>query len=382
MKLERRNTTKPPFSDSIYLGVVAALILTMLGFVVNNITQPRITKSDEGSTYYTVKVLDTAEIKCPDYVISEDTKCKEFTFKDPITDKTQSSILTSDVYVANFDDFSKGKIIRIHTYKDFEGETQFQFYQYDRLLAYYIAFATLITITVLITGKRGVKAIVSLTVSVFTLYYVIIPLTNHGIDPMLVASVVGMTMFAILIYITNGINKLSNISILGASIAILSSIIAAYIFSGLTNISGYGDEIAGSLSAYSDSVINIRGVVMASFILGVLGVVDDATVSQVYTVNEILKNNPKIGHQELLRSSMKVGSSHIGSLMNTLFIAYAASAFPLILLLSGQDIPMLDLINDDIFAEEILRTIVGSIGLIISIPATTIIAVLVLKERH
>ncbi len=188
-------------------------------------------------------------------------------------------------------------------------------------------------------------------------------------------------MFMTLIFVTNGINKISLSAIGGAGIALIFTIIFTYWFSEIAYLTGFGDEETGVLSSILGLDLDIRGIIMASFILGVLGVVDDATVSQSYTVAELIHNNPKRPKKDIFLSAMRVGSSHIGSLINTLLLAYVATAFALIILLSLREQNFIDMISSDFAAEEIIRTVVGSIGLVLSIPAATIIATLWLDQK-
>ena len=155
----------------------------------------------------------------------------------------------------------------------------------------------------------------------------------------------------------------------------------AGIFVNTAKLTGFASEEAGFLQVARQGEINIKGLLLAGIIIGVLGVLDDITVSQSAIVFQLKDANPKIKFEELYKRAMNVGQDHISSMVNTLILVYTGAALPLLLLFINNPHPFLEIINYEIIADEVVRTLIGSIGLISAVPITTFIAVLVLEKR-
>ncbi len=377
------DTEKFKFSP-ILLSILAVATIFFCYTALQNYTLSRIHK-EEGYQSFSTIILETESTECvenPMEMMDKSADCTKVSFIDPTTNTNQSVTISSKNYqVGKGAQLEKGDIIRINKIEVDGEDPLFVFTGFDRTITYFWIFIIFLLVVVLIAGKKGVRSMFSLGLSVLIIGKVIIPLIISGKDPILVAAGIGFVMLAIQLYITNGINRPTTLSILGAAVGVLCSVIFAQIFSNMGKISGFGDENSGFLSLNAPNAISVRDLVVASFILGVLGVVDDATVSQVSVVSELKKNNSKMSKPELFKSAMQVGSSHIGSLMNTLFLAYVASALPLIILMSIYTPNFYEVINIDLFAEEIIRTVVGSLGLVLSIPASTYFAVSLLRNK-
>ncbi len=151
----------------------------------------------------------------------------------------------------------------------------------------------------------------------------------------------------------------------------------------LTGISS--EETAYLINLGVGAKINFQGLLLAGIIIGTLGVLDDVVISQVAAVEQIIKTNPKQNFKEIFKKAHEIGVSHISSMTNTLFLAYAGVSLPLLILfLSGQSAfsSWLQIINNEIIATEIIRTLAGSTGLILSIPISTFLAVWILKKHY
>jgi len=174
-------------------------------------------------------------------------------------------------------------------------------------------------------------------------------------------------------FLSHGINTKSVIAIMGTFGALVVTGILAYIYSDLTGLTGFGSEEAGFLldTLPRESFYKL---LLAGMIIGSLGVLDDITISQASIVEELRKANHRLGFAQLFSSAMRIGHDHIASLVNTLVLVYAGSALPLLLLFVVSDLGYIDLLNYEALAEEIVRTLVASIGLITAVPLTTLIA--------
>ncbi len=367
------------FSKSKLLKLTFLLLfLLLVGLFVNDLSS-RYSVNYGSHTTFSTKITNVQDIDCQtEFIVDQEYGCRaiEFTYKGK---SSSLEVFSGKVQLTDTESLKSGDRILVNYIDETDS---FVFVGRDRVPTYYFLFAIFILITTAIAGKRGFNATISLLFSILVIGYIIIPLIIQGYNPILVATVVGFFMFSIQIYNTNGLNRQSSIAILGSLFGIVSAYILAISSSKLLGLSGFGEETSTMLGISSENSINIKDLLVASFIFGVLGVVDDASVSQVTTVGQLLKRSKVKDRKEIFKSAMEVGSSHIGSLMNTLFLAYIAVSLPLATLffLSSSE-NMYETLSLEIFAEEIARTLVGSVGLILSIPATTYLASRYLKKE-
>jgi uncharacterized membrane protein len=156
----------------------------------------------------------------------------------------------------------------------------------------------------------------------------------------------------------------------------------ATLFVNLSQLTGFTSEEAGFLQAYKPGLINMKGLLLSGIIIGVLGVLDDITISQSAIVEQLKKANQKLKPIELYQKAMSVGRDHIASMINTLILVYTGAALPLLLLFIDNPHPFSQVINYEIIADEVVRTLVGSIGLILAVPITTLLAVWFVSKNH
>jgi uncharacterized membrane protein len=189
-----------------------------------------------------------------------------------------------------------------------------------------------------------------------------------------------MFIIPVTFYLSHGFNKKTHVAIVGTIISLIITGVLAAVFVNISKLTGYASEEAGFLQSEIGGTINMKGVLLAGIIIGTLGVLDDITVSQSAIVYQLKKANKKLGFRQLFSRAMKVGHDHISSLINTLVLVYAGVAMPLLLLFVNNPRPFSEVINYEIIADEIVRTLVGSIGLITAVPITTVLAALWISE--
>jgi uncharacterized membrane protein len=225
---------------------------------------------------------------------------------------------------------------------------------------------------------RGLAAIGGLAVSFAVLLFFIVPGILSGGSPLWVA-VVGSSaiMFAVL-YLTHGVNVHTSVAILGTLASLVLTGLLGAAFTGFTQLTGLGGEDSIYLSAFGGG-IDMRGLLLAGIVIGSLGVLDDVTVTQAATVAE-LANAPQ-PRWELYRAATRIGRAHVASAVNTIVLAYAGASLPLLLLLTAGNQPIGELLTSEYLAQEIVRSAVGTVGLIASVPITTALAVLVADGR-
>lgn len=249
-------------------------------------------------------------------------------------------------------------------------------HQRSKPLLWLLALAAAATIAF---GRwRGLAAIGGLAVSFAVLLFFIVPGILTGGSPLLIA-VVGSAaiMFAVL-YLTHGVNVHTSVAILGTLASLVLTGLLGAAFTALTQLTGLAGEDTIFLSAFGGG-IDMRGLLLAGIVIGSLGVLDDVTVTQAATVAELARTpQPR---WELYRAATRIGRAHVGSAVNTIVLAYAGASLPLLLLLTAGNQPVGELLTGEFLGQEIVRSAVGTIGLIASVPITTALAVLVADGR-
>lgn len=232
-----------------------------------------------------------------------------------------------------------------------------------------------LAIVLLFSRWRGVASILGLGVSVFVILKFITPQILSGKDPLITSLIGGIIIAVVSLYLAHGFNKRTSIALLSTLLSLGLAVITALLFVHFTNLFGSGSEESIFLQFDQEQIVNLKGLLLGGIILGVLGVLDDITTAQSAVVDELKKANPNLGFKELFKRGSSVGQEHISSLINTLFLAYAGVSLPLFLLLgSSTGYPLWTLLNSEFIAEEIVRTLVGSITLVLAVPITTLLA--------
>ncbi len=251
-----------------------------------------------------------------------------------------------------------------------DGTTIYGFIDYERAGSMAV-LVVIFCIVVLVFGRwRGLGALAGLAVSVLVLVAFVLPALLAGSDPVLVA-IVGATVIAYAsLYLAHGVNAATNVALLSTLVALALTGLLALVFIRTATLTGLSDENALFLDALGVR-IDMRGLLLAGIVIGSLGVLDDVTVTQVSAVGALHRSNPDLGLSALYRDALVVGRDHISSTVNTLFLAYAGAALPLLLLFSQTGRSVGEAITGEDVAIEVVRTLVGSIGLIASVPIST-----------
>jgi uncharacterized membrane protein len=233
-------------------------------------------------------------------------------------------------------------------------------------------------VVVLVGRMRGVMALISLAVSFAVLTLFILPAILQGSNPLIVAVVGASAIMLIALYMCHGVTARTSVAVLGTLISLLLIGLLGSLFIGWASLSGNTDDNTGLIHGLYPE-IDMSGLLLAGVIIGSLGVLDDVTVTQTSAVWELRQADPGMGPRALDRSAIRIGRDHIASVVNTLVLAYAGAALPLLLLFSIAQSSVGTVANSELVAEEIVRTLVGSIGLVASVPVTTALAALVVS---
>ncbi|MEX2393664.1 MAG: YibE/F family protein [Actinomycetota bacterium] len=223
---------------------------------------------------------------------------------------------------------------------------------------------------------RGFAALVGLAITLVVLLAFVLPAIVDGRSPVLVAIVGSAAISFVTLYLAHGLTHRTTTALLGTLSSLALTALLAQFFVGLAKISGFATDEAILLNVGSQ-VIDIGGLVLAGVIIGGLGALDDVTVTQSSAIWELRGANPSLGVRELFRSGLRIGRDHIASTVNTLLLAYAGASLPLLLFFLTSQQSLTSIANQEIVATEIVRTLVGSIGLVCSVPITTWLAALV-----
>lgn len=252
------------------------------------------------------------------------------------------------------------------------------------LTAYYVDFVrtpALLLLTgifvaaILLLGRRkGLGALLSLAFSLLVIIGYVIPHILAGEDPLRVSLVGSAILLGTTLYLTYGWNLKTHASVLSMILALLITGLLTVFFVSLTRLNGYGDENALFLIQMSSIKINLRGLLLGGMIIGALGVLDDLITSQASAVFELYDANPALGFRGLFEKSLRIGQDHVAATVNTLVLAYTGASLPLLLLFALGSRNYGFLLNVEFMAEEIVRTLVGSLGLMAAVPLASLIA--------
>jgi len=227
-----------------------------------------------------------------------------------------------------------------------------------------------------ISRWKGVGALLSMAFSLYVIIDYIIPHILNGEDPLRVSIIGSAILLGVTLYLTYGWNLKTHSSVISMILVLIITGVLSAVFVVFAKLNGTGDENVMFLMQAMDTPINLRGLLLGGMIIGALGVLDDLVTTQASAVFELHHANPNFGFRALYNSAMHIGQDHVAATVNTLVLAYAGASLPMLLLFSLARGDYGYLINFSFIAEEVVRTLVGSLGLIAAVPLTTVIAIL------
>ena len=232
---------------------------------------------------------------------------------------------------------------------------------------------------VVVGGLRGMRSLVALALTLTVVVKVVVPLLLRGVDPILLAVGVAAGVTLATLLLTEGFSRVTLAAVLGtfAALALTAGLANAFTAAaGFTALQG-NEEIAFLIPLVGER-IDLNGILLAATVFGALGVVDDVTVTQAATVEQLHRAEPSAGRRGVIARAMRVGRSHIAATVNTLMLAYLGAGLPLLLLFAiGGQSPLM-VLNGEIVAVEVIRALVGSVGIVAAVPLTTLVAALLI----
>ena len=246
-----------------------------------------------------------------------------------------------------------------------------------RLESLYLFLVLFIVVVLLFGGIQGVRGLLSLVGSMILIVYVLLPQLFQGHSPILVSTAVSALIVILGSYITHGFNKTTTSAVIGMIITLAVVAGLAYYAVGAAKLSGFEAEESIYLSLDTKGGIDMQGLLLGGIMIGLLGILYDVAIGQAVAIEELSQVGYRLSRKEVYIRGLRMGREHIGALVNTLAIAYVGASLPLFLLLFySYNQPAHLIVNSEIFATEIIRILIGSIGVVLAVPITTLIAVL------
>lgn len=362
----------------ITVGLAAAILVGLMLLRPTGAVRPDLSAIGINAAVYEAVVESVEVAPCPGIDPAQGLDCADIEFR--LTQGPDAGEMASLSFVVaeTSPAFEEGDRVVLGYQPDAEPEFRYAYHDRQRrpvLALVAIAFAAVV---VLLGRLRGVAALIGLVGSVFVLLQFIIPAILDGRSPVLVA-VVGSAMIAYLaMYSAHGFNRMTTVALLGTVAALALTVLLSWFaveaarFTGLTTDEAFVLTLAGT--------IDLSGLILAGIVIGAVGAIDDVTVTQASAVWEIHRVRPDLGRIALFRHGLSVGRHHVAATVNTLLFAYAGAAMPLLLFFVLADQSIGTVANTEVVAVEVIRTLVGSIGLVSSVPLTTWLAAVFATE--
>lgn len=240
-----------------------------------------------------------------------------------------------------------------------------------------------VALVLVVSGRKGFRALVGLLFTFAVIISFLVPRILAGQNSIAVSLAAAVFVLIGTLYVTYGWNKKSFSALVGITVALLfASLLAQWTISEL-RFTGFGSEEAAFLNQETGDRVNIIALLISGIIIAAIGILDDIAITQASTVFTLASTKTSLTRWEIFRKAMAVGKDHISAVINTLILAYTGAALPLVLLLSiGNNVHVGYTASLEIVAEEIVRTLVSSSGLVLAVPITTLVAVLLAKSGH
>ncbi|TSE00501.1 YibE/F family protein [Skermania sp. ID1734] len=275
-------------------------------------------------------------------------------------------------------ELKKGDHIRLVRQTDPSGTTLYSFNDYARGLPLTVIAIVFVVVIAVVARWRGLRAVLGLIFAFVVVVVFLLPALLDGKPAIPVAMVAGALILYAVLYLAHGVNLRTSSALLGTLAAMVLSAALSWLAIEMTHLTGLSEEQNTNVQTYLQHV-SISGLLLAGFIIGSLGVLNDVTITQASAAFELAASNPAATRREVFGATMRVGRDHIASTVYTLVLAYAGGALPLLLLFSVAGRSLHDVLTGDAVAIEIVRSAVGGIALTLSVPLTTAIAVMLAR---
>lgn len=289
-------------------------------------------------------------------------------------------IINLEVLADGYPEFNVGDRVHLAAIDMGDGALEYYINDFERLPVLLILLGVFVVAVLIVSRWHGVRALLGLAISLGIVVMFVVPAILAGSNPPVVAWVGAMAVMIVTLYLTHGLNEMTTSAVVGTACALTVTVGIGLLFVNQGKITGYASDDA-VFARFAVEGLDLQGLVLAGLIIAALGVLDDVTVSQASTVFALHDTDRRLTWRALFARAMRVGRDHIASVVNTLFLAYAGASLALLVLFSTSGVPVGEIVNSEVLAEEIIKTVVGSLGLITAVPFTTALAAMVAVRR-
>ena len=353
--------------------VVVALVLGLVAVVVwwprGDAPQLYVGADREfvDSTVTGVEVTECSSIDIPD----ARTGCQIIT-AEVTSGEVAGLIATFRIYETDFDtpELSVGDGVVLQRNPVVDASVAYSFSDFQRTTPLVWLVVLFVVVVVAFGRLAGVRALLGIAVSFAVIFLFLLPSLLRGNPALPVAMAATVVIAVAVLYLAHGVRTSTTVALVGTLASLVVVAVLAQVFVEVTHLTGLA-ELESQILRVSAGAVDLRSLLVAAMVIGALGVLDDVTVTQVSTVVELRRSRPEVSRRELYTSAIRVGRDHIASTVNTLVLAYAGASLPLLLVFLESDRPWSRIATTEVVAVEIVRTLVGSIGLVLAVPITT-----------
>ncbi len=361
--------------------ILVVLVVFILICLINIYAESEITE-ESYVEMETAIVLEVSDVIIDDESIGEyqNVKLKITSGKHKNEIFDVENYLTSNIAFNIFAEEGEKVIVSIEETED----GYIDVYISDYMRQHYILYLTIIYILliIIIGKKKGLKSVITLTITVLAIMKVLLPMILKGFNPIPITIIISVGITIITLFIVGGINGKSISAVIGTSGGVVIAGLLAYYIGSKVKLTGLNSEEAMMLMYIPQEInFDFRSLLFCGIILGSLGAIMDVGMSISSSIDEINNANSNMTRQSLFLSGMNVGKDIMGTMTNTLILAYTGSTIPMLLLFMAYETSMVKIMNLDIIATEIIRSLSGSIGLVLTIPLTAFSASVLIKRN-
>lgn len=379
---EGGSSSRPPAATALTAALVVVASVAIIGVIA---LWPRGSAPDIGlppRSYIDATIVEAEEDVCPSVEAGPDQLDDCTIYSAELTSGESSGEVVQVTVPVTFTDIPEldvGDEVVLRDNPTSPPAYRYSFEDFQRSTPMLWLFLVFVVAVVAFGRWLGVRALAGLGLSLLVVVLFVVPALLRD-SPELPVALVGAVVVAYLaIYLAHGVNTASSIALAGtlASLAVTAAL--ALLMASAAQLSGLTGEETQVLRVTVDA-LDLRGLLVAGIVIGALGVLDDVTVSQVATVSALRRANPALTVRELYGEAIRVGRDHVAAAVNTLVLAYAGASLPLLLLFAQGNQPIARVLTSELVGVEVIRMLVGSIGLILSVPITTGVAATILTR--
>ncbi len=339
------------------------------------------TSIEEGDSFFRAEVLEVLEERKVEFSEGEERLQQNLKLLGLEGDYAGEEVVFEGI--ADFellDDrvYGVGDKVLVVATRDAQGGEHFYITDYVRT-NYLWLLGGIFVLVILFTAKwKGLRSLISLGISLAIVVGFIVPKIVSGSNPVIVTLLGSFAALLIIVYVTEGWKPRSHLAVSSIFLSLLLTLFLSWSFIKLAYLTGITGEETDLILGGLATDMNFQGLLLAGIVIGSLGFLGDMVISQVATTEEIHSTNNYLTKSKLFKKAYRVGASHISSMVNTLFLAYAGASLPLLIIFSNPQSPFgswIHIINTEAIATEIVRTLCGSIGLVLAVPLATGLAV-------